>query len=140
MNAQRNTLPGLLPGLLLDTHIVLWWLLDSPELPAAARAAISAGNSRVVVSAASGWEIAAKHRLGKLPEANHIVEHLPAYLRKERFEVLPISMEHALAAGRLPGPHRDPFDRMLIAQAQIERLRMVTVDLAFEEYAVEILR
>ena len=136
MSAQRNTLPGLL----LDTHIVLWWLLDSPELPAAARAAISAGNSRVVVSAASGWEIAAKHRLGKLPEANDIVEHLPAYLRKERFEVLPISMEHALAAGRLPGPHRDPFDRMLIAQAQVERLRMVTVDLAFEEYAVEILR
>ena len=136
MNAHRNT--G--TGLLLDTHILLWWLLDSPELPLAAREAISAGSNRVLVSAASAWEMAVKHRLGKLPEANDIVEHLPAYLRKERFETLPISMEHALAAGRLPGPHRDPFDRMLIAQAQIEQLKMATVDAAFEEYAVQILR
>lgn len=135
MSTKRSAVAGLL----LDTHIVLWWLLDSTELPAAARTAIADGASRVIVSAASGWEIAVKHRLGKLPEAHDIVEHLPAYLRKERFEVLPITMEHALAAGRLPGPHRDPFDRMLIAQAQIERLRMVTVDSAFKEYAVEIL-
>jgi len=124
--------------LLLDTHALLWWLLDSPELSAPARAAIAAPEQRVLVSAASAWELGTKFRIGKLPEAEDIVVNLSAYLRKQRFEALPISVEHALAAGRLPGPHRDPFDRMLMAQAQVERAAVVTVDAVFGEYGAAI--
>ncbi len=135
--AEHRSLPN--RSLLLDTHALLWWLLDSPELAAPARAAIASPEARVLVSAASAWELATKHRLGKLPEATDIVEHLPGYVRRERMEVLPISVEHALAAGRLPGPHRDPFDRMLIAQANMEQLTVVTADAIFGEYGVNVL-
>jgi len=124
--------------LLLDTHALLWWLLDSPELSRAAAAAISAPEQRVLVSAATAWELGTKYRIGKLPEAQDIVANLPQYLRKQRFEVLPISVEHALAAGQLPGPHRDPFDRMLMAQAQIERAGVVTVDPVFKDYGLAV--
>lgn len=124
--------------LLLDTHALLWWLLDSPELSATARSAIAAPDQRVLVSAATAWELATKSRIGKLPEAQDIVSNLPQYLRKQRFEALPISLDHALAAGQLPGPHRDPFDRMLMAQAQIERAWVVTVDPVFSEYGLGI--
>lgn len=125
--------------LLLDTHALLWWLLDSPELSGPARAAIGNGRQRVLVSAASAWELSTKFRLGKLPQAEDIVSHLTGYLRKQRFDTLPISVEHALAAGRLPGPHRDPFDRMLMAQAQLDRLQVVTADPVFSDYAVPVL-
>ena len=130
--------------LLLDTHALLWWLLDSPELSAAARQAIAAPERRVLlsaahVSAASAWELATKLRIGKLPQAEDIVVNLPQYLRKQRFEALPISVEHALAAGQCPGPHRDPFDRMLMAQAQIEQALVVTVDPVFAEDRVSVL-
>ena len=130
--------------LLLDTHALLWWLLDSPELSAAARQAIAAPERRVLlsaahVSAASAWELATKLRIGKLPQAEDIVVNLPQYLRKQRFEALPISVEHALAAGQWPGPHRDPFDRMLMAQAQIEQALVVTVDPVFAEDRVSVL-
>ena len=125
--------------LLLDTHALLWWLLDSPELSTTARAAIAAPDQRVLVSAATGWEIATKHRIGKLPEARDIAEKLPAYLRKQRFEVLPITLEHSMSAGTLPGPHRDPFDRMLIAQATALDAIVATVDPVFAEYGVRVL-
>ena len=124
--------------LLLDTHALLWWLLDSPELSATARAAIADPAQRVLVSAASAWELATKQRIGKLPEAGDIVTNFSAYLRKQRFEPLPISVDHALAAGRLPGPHRDPFDRMLMAQAQTEGADVVTADPVFRDYGVAV--
>lgn len=130
--------PGQARPLLLDTHALLWWLLDSPELSATARAAIATPDQRVLVSAASAWELATKFRIGKLPEAEDIVANLPQYLRKQRFEALPISVEHAMAAGQLLGAHRDPFDRMLIAQALIERAAVVTVDGVFAEYEVSV--
>lgn len=139
MAADGPALSAAVRPLLLDTHALLWWLLDSPELSGAARAAIADGRRRVLVSAASAWELATKHRLGKLPEADHIVSNLAAYLRKQLVDTLPISLEHALAAGRLPGPHRDPFDRMLMAQAQSDRLLVVTVDPVFGEYGVPVL-
>lgn len=126
-------------NLLLDTHTLLWWLLDDPRLPDVARRAISPANRRVLVSSASAWEIATKHRLGKLPEIGEIVETLPRYLRQERFEVLPIDFGHALLAGQLPGPHRDPFDRMLIAQARKENLHVVTGDAVFAKYGVKVI-
>jgi PIN domain nuclease of toxin-antitoxin system len=125
--------------LLLDTHTLLWWLLDAPELSAVARAAIARGGQRVFVSAASSWELAIKYRLGKLPSAADIVENLPRYLRKERFDVLPIGLDHTLAAGALPDMHRDPFDRMLIAQAQINKLQLVSRDAVFADYGVDVL-
>jgi PIN domain nuclease of toxin-antitoxin system len=124
--------------LLLDTHALLWWLLDSDELSVAAREAIAEGTHRVLVSAASAWELAAKQRLGKLPEAEYLVRELPRLLRAERFEPLPMKFEHALAAGQLPGPHRDPFDRMLMAQAALEKAQIVTCDPVFREYGVSI--
>lgn len=130
------------PPILLDTHALLWWLLDDPQLTAAARDAIADGRRRVCVSAASAWEIAIKYQIGKLPEAKDLVDNLDAYLRKERFEVLPIQLAHALAAGTLPGPHRDPLGptrRMLIAQAQHEAMLVVSSDAVFREYGVGVL-
>lgn len=126
-------------SLLLDTHALLWWLLNSAELSNHAKAAISDVNHRVLVSTAASWELAIKYKLGKLRFAADIVENLPRYLREERFEVLPIRLEHSRAAGALAGPHRDPFDRMLIAQARIEKLQLVTCDAVFQSYLVDVL-
>ena len=126
-------------NLLLDTHALLWWLYDDPKLSRKARAAIENPDQRILVSSASAWEIATKVRIGKLPEVGDVAEKLSAYLRRERFEALPISLDHALAAGSLPGPHRDPFDRMLIAQARMDKLRVLTIDPVFKQYAVPVL-
>lgn len=123
---------------LLDTHVLLWWLFGDPMLSATAHNVIQAPDNIILVSSASGWEIATKHRLGRLPHADKVVENLPSLLRKSRMDVLPITMEHALAAGALPGPHRDPFDRMLIAQAQIQRLPIITSDHVFKDYPIEV--
>lgn len=139
LKAREPGLTGLRQRpLLLDTHALLWWLLDSPELSATARAAIADPTQRVLVSAATAWELATKQRLGKLPEAGDIVTNFSAYLRKQRFEPLPISADHALAAGQLPGPHRDPFDRMLMAQARTESAEVVTTDPVFRAYGVAV--
>ena len=120
---------------LLDTHVLLWWLFDDPALSQPARDAIRDPGNSVLVSAASAWEISMKHRLGKLPEAGEAVGNLPALLRSARMEALPVTVEHALAAGALPGPHRDPFDRMLIAQSRLEDLPVVTADPVFGLYS-----
>jgi len=124
---------------LIDTHVLLWWLFDDPKLSDRAHDVIQAPANSILVSSASGWEIATKYRLGKLPHADEVARNLPAMLRKSRIDVLPITMDHALAAGALPGPHRDPFDRMLIAQGQIEGLPIVTSDHAFKQYPVKII-
>jgi PIN domain nuclease of toxin-antitoxin system len=123
---------------LLDTHIILWWLFDDPALSSPARDAIRDPENTVLVSAASAWEISTKHRLGKLPEAEEAVVNLPALLRSARIESLSVTLEHALAAGALPGPHRDPFDRLLIAQSRIEDLPVVSTDPVFSAYSVPI--
>ena len=125
--------------LLLDTHTLLWWLFDDPKLSATAQRAIKNPDNAIFASTASAWEIATKYRLGKLPGAEEAVQRLSELLRSARIEPLPISMEHALAAGALAGPHRDPFDRMLIAQAHIENQSIVTTDRVFSDYAVEII-
>ena len=124
---------------LLDTHALLWWLFDDPRLSRPAYDIIQEPDNKILVSSASGWEIATKYRLGKLPHAGEAAHNLPSLLRRSRMTVLQISMEHALAAGSLPGPHRDPFDRMLIAQGQLEELTIVTSDPAFEQYSVTLL-
>ena len=122
--------------LLLDTHALLWWVLEADGLSKKARQAISDTKNEIFVSAATAWEIATKFRLGRLPEAEPFVYSLRANLRKLGFTELPISLEHAQRAGLLPGEHKDPFDRMLIAQAQVEGLSMVSNEKVFDVYRV----
>ncbi len=123
-------------SLLLDTHALLWWLIDSPKLSTPARNAIADQDNKVLVSSASAWEIATKYRLGKLPEAEALMDNFEHTLRRERFESLNITMTHARTSGMLPGIHRDPFDRMLIAQAQLENLILVSNEALFEQFGV----
>ena len=124
---------------LLDTHALLWWLFDDPKLSSRAREVISESENEILVSAASAWEISTKHRLGKLPEAGDVAQRLPIYVRQARFTELCISIEQAQVAGDLPGPHRDPFDRMLIAQAKLLTVPVVTVDPVFRDYGATVL-
>ena len=125
--------------ILLDTHVLLWWLFDDDTLSQPARSAIANPENEVLVSSASAWEIATKHRLGKLDEAREVVRDLPGLLRRARFQVLPIVLEHALRAGSLPDVHRDPIDRMLVAQSQLEELVLVSSDPVLKKYKVDIL-
>jgi PIN domain nuclease of toxin-antitoxin system len=122
--------------LLLDTHALLWWLTDDRSLPATARKLIARGSNTVVVSAASAWEISTKVRLGKLPMAVDLVADLDRILVQEGFEALAISVDHSVRAGLLPGPHKDPFDRMLIAQSQAEGVPILSNDEALDGYGV----
>ncbi|MGE5203518.1 MAG: type II toxin-antitoxin system VapC family toxin [Acidobacteriota bacterium] len=122
--------------LLLDTHIFLWWLDGDAALSAAAQTAIADEASEVLVSAVSAWEIATKFRLGKLPGAAAVAVDVAGAAASQGFPELPIALRHGEKAGALPGPHRDPFDRMLIAQAMLEDLVIVSNDEAFDAYGV----
>jgi len=121
---------------LLDTHTLIWWLNEDSALPASARKLIASRNHTVLVSAASAWEIATKVRLGRLEVAAELARDFSAYLAQERFESLSISTEHGIRAGSLPGAHKDPFDRMLVAQAQIENLAIISNDVLLDGYGV----
>jgi PIN domain nuclease of toxin-antitoxin system len=122
--------------LLLDTHALLWWLADDPALSSAVRRLVGGASNIVLVSAASAWEIGTKVRLGKLPGAEEVASDFTGWLERERFEHLAISVEHGIRAGLLPGPHKDPFDRMLVAQCQTENLAVVSNDAIFDRYRV----
>jgi PIN domain nuclease of toxin-antitoxin system len=111
-------------------------LSDDPALAKSARDAIEATKNAVYVSAASAWEIATKVRLGKLPAAADLASDFAGLLERELFQTLPISAEHAIRAGLLPGPHKDPFDRMLIAQAQAENMPILSNETVFDGYGV----
>jgi PIN domain nuclease of toxin-antitoxin system len=122
--------------LLLDTHALIWWLIDSPKLSQAARTAIADPHSAVFASAVSGYEIANKERLGRLPgKLTHI---LPQALRKARISIQALTLDHAIVAGRLPGPHRDLWDRLIIAQAIRDGLAVVSIDPVFRDYGVPV--
>lgn len=121
---------------LLDTHALLWWLSDDPALTRAARKIIAETKNTVLVSAASAWEIATKVRLGKLPTAANLVSVFCGQVEREGFGFLVISADHGIRGGLLPGPHKDPFDRMLIAQAQAENIPVITNERMFEAYGV----
>jgi PIN domain nuclease of toxin-antitoxin system len=121
--------------LLLDTHVLLWWLDDSPRLPLPMRALIADPARTVFLSAASAWEIRIKQKLGKL----EVSAHFDAAVDGSEFQWLPISRAHANATADLPMHHRDPFDRMLIAQAQCESLTLLTVDERLTAYGKNIL-
>ena len=123
---------------LIDTHILLWWLFNDPKLNSECREIIRNPNNTIFVSSASAWEIATKYRLNKLPEAKPLVENYCQILTQARFIELVITANQALRAGNLPIKHRDPFDRMLIAQAEQENLTLITYDLAFQTGLISI--
>ncbi|MBV8629616.1 MAG: type II toxin-antitoxin system VapC family toxin [Silvibacterium sp.] len=123
--------------LLLDTHALLWWILDTKELSRKARTAITSFDNEIFVSAATAWEIATKSRIGKLPAADPFVHSMTESLDKLGFRELAISIDHAQRAGLLPGQHRDPFDRLLIAQAQAENLILISNESIFDDYRVQ---
>ena len=122
--------------LLLDTHAFLWWLAGDDALSSAAKMAIADEDNGIFISAASSWEITTKHRIGKLPGVAAIVADLEKAITDQGFIGLPISLRHGQVAGALPGPHRDPFDRMLIAQAMLENLVLVSNERSFDVYGV----
>ncbi len=122
---------------ILDTHALLWWVQDDPQLSRKARAALASLTTEVYVSAASAWEIATKVRIGKLAGAAAFAADFPERLRQLGFRELSITVEHGQRAGLLPGAHKDPFDRMLIAQAQAENLCIVSSKSIFDEYHVQ---
>ena len=121
---------------LLDTHTLLWWLDGDEQLSATARDWIGVDSHNVLVSAASAWEIATKVRIGKLPGAVEVAARFQECLMAQGFTPLDISTEQALRAGSLPGPHRDPFDRMLIAQAQSLNVPLISNERIFDNYGI----
>ncbi len=118
---------------LLDTHVTLWALTDPARLGPSARKVIENRSSKLVVSAVSAWEIATKHRLGKLPQADVLLGAYSKHLDRLGVIKLSVDEDHALLAGRLEWNHRDPFDRMLAAQTMIESLVIITGDPAFAD-------
>jgi PIN domain nuclease of toxin-antitoxin system len=121
---------------LLDTHAVLWWLAGDERMPARARAVVADNANDILVSAVTVWEIATKLRIGKLPGAERALDAIDERYLSGAFTPLAITPRHARRAGSLPGPHKDPFDRMLIAQAIGEDVPIVTIESLFDTYGV----
>lgn len=122
--------------LLLDTHALLWWWADDPQLPVTVRSALSTDANEVFVSAGSAWEIATKQRIGKLPSWPLPAGGFSALVEADGFRHLPVSSSHAWRAGALDWTHRDPFDRLLAAQTQLEGLTLVTRDAVFDGLSI----
>jgi len=122
--------------LLLDTHAFLWWIADSGRLSRKARRLIADETNDIAVSAASAWEIATKHRIGRLPGGEAVALDVAGRIASQGFSELPISVSDGERAGRLPGPHRDPFDRMLAAQALARGLPIISIDGVFDRYGL----
>jgi PIN domain nuclease of toxin-antitoxin system len=126
-------------SLLLDTHALLWWLVEPEKLSALAHAAINDPAATIFVSAASGWEIATKGRLGKLPGAEQMLQDLPSLLQQQGFKPLAVQLHHGVHAGGYRQAHRDPFDRLLAAQAELEGLQLVSLDPALATFPCRLL-
>ena len=122
--------------LLLDTHAFLWWVINDDRLTQSAGQAIADDDNDVLISAAAAWEIAIKHRKGKLPEADPLVRDMTGAIAGQDFEELAVTVDDAARAGALPGPLRDPFDRMLIAQALSRNLVLISNESLFDRYGV----
>ena len=117
-----------------DTHALIWWLEDDPKLGPKARAAME--SAHVFVSTASAWEMSIKNSIGRLDFDEPLEDWLPREMKLNGFQSLYVSLEHAIQAGQLPGHHHDPFDRMLIAQARLEGLTLITADSKVTAYQV----
>lgn len=120
--------------LLLDTHTLIWWMTSDRHLSDTAYNLVADLENRSLVSAASAWEMATKFRLGRLPAAAELIQNFAIGLARERIEILDLTADHGIRAGLLPGPHKDPFDRMLIAQALGENIPIVSNDEALDGY------
>ena len=125
--------------LLLDTHVFLWWIADYPRLPSKINEIIRNVENKLFLSAASGWEIAIKDNLGRLQLPSELKDFIPEQLVINDIKSLPIQMKHALHVYTLPNYHRDPFDRLLVAQSQIENLPLITADAQIARYPVKII-
>ena len=123
--------------LLLDTHALIWWLAGDDSLSRRARAAVEDEANSVAVSAASAMEVSTKFRLGKLPEAALLARDFEAIIDGQGFAELPITVRHARVAGEMNIAHKDPFDRLLIAQAQVEDMVLVSNEAMFDGFAVQ---
>jgi PIN domain nuclease of toxin-antitoxin system len=124
-------------NLLLDTHALIWWLAGNAAISSGAKRAIDEASNSIFVSAASAWEIATKHRLGKLPSAEQLATDVAGCVAQQGFKPIAVTLMHGQIAGSLPGIHGDPFDRMLIAQAMIEDLVLVSNERVFDAYGVK---
>lgn len=122
--------------LLFDTHALIWWLAGSSSLSMAARAAIANEDNEVFVSAASAMEISTKFRLGKLPEGSLLATNLQEYVEEQGFRELPIGIAHGMLAGNFQIAHKDPFDRLLIAQSLSEGIPLVSNETLFDGFGV----
>jgi PIN domain nuclease of toxin-antitoxin system len=126
-------------GYLLDTHTALWWWTDLPKLGSAARDILGATQEPIFVSSAAALEIGIKWRLGKLPNLGDPNDNYAPLMKRNGFGELAISARHAMLAGTLPGAHRDPFDRIIAAQALIEELTVITRDKEIAEFGCKVL-
>jgi PIN domain nuclease of toxin-antitoxin system len=124
---------------LLDTHAFLWWITDDSRLSERAREFISDGENELLFSAASGWEVAIKAGLGKIELSEDLERFLTEQLHRNAVGVLPVNLGHAMGVYGLPDHHRDPFDRLLVAQCVSERLPLLSRDTAFQRYPVEVI-
>jgi PIN domain nuclease of toxin-antitoxin system len=124
---------------LLDTHTFLWWITDNPKLSPQARTIIGDGKNEIFLSAATGWEIAIKTQLGRLKLPDKPELFISEQMANNAIQSLPIQMIHALHVYSLPDYHQDPFDRMLVAQAQLEGLHIVTADPHISQYQVKVI-
>ena len=122
----------------LDTHVLLWWIADDPRLSNTAREILSDAGNVLFVSAASGWETAIKAQIGKLALQDPPETFVPAQIAVNGFDELPIRMAHVLHVHALPLHHRDPFDRILVAQSRVENLPLLTADALIAQYAVQV--
>ncbi len=124
---------------LLDTHVFLWWIDDDPRISERVRGVISDGGNDLLFSAASGWEIAIKASLGRLRVSGALAPYLTEQLSRNAIGVLPVHLSHALRVHALPDHHTDPFDRLLVAQALVEDVPLVSGDPEVSRYPVEVI-
>jgi PIN domain nuclease of toxin-antitoxin system len=125
--------------ILVDTHALVWWIIDNPSLSARTRALFADESNEILVSAVVAWELATKARSGKWPEALAIATSIASVIADNRFTPLSITVEHARAAGLFIWQHRDPFDRMLTAQAQVEGIPLVSADPVFRSFGTPVI-
>jgi len=125
--------------LLLDTHVFLWWVADHPSLSLLARSAIADADNECLISVVSCWELAIKTSLGKLELGQSLERFVPEQLAANQFQLLPMDLRHTLRVAALPWHHRDPFDRLLVAQCQAEGLTLVSADGAMAAYGLPVL-
>jgi PIN domain nuclease of toxin-antitoxin system len=123
---------------LVDTHAFVWWVIDSPRLSSRARELFVSEDNEICVSAAVAWELATKVRLGKWAEASPIAADIARVIADSDFSPLTVTIEHARVAGFLAGRHRDPFDRMLAAQSQVEGVPLVSADPVFRAFGISL--